>query len=89
MPEKFTYDDTTDVLTHSVTTAQKDVLGADVVAECRVDHYGPGIVAVRRDAATEAKLTKAVRDKIAARETAVNEAAAAEAAARLAAEQQQ
>lgn len=89
MAEKFTYDDAADVLTHSVTTAQKDVLGADVVAECRVDHYGPGIVAVRRDPALEAKLTKTIRDKITARETALNDAALAEAAARLAAEEQQ
>jgi DeoR/GlpR family transcriptional regulator of sugar metabolism len=88
MAEKITFDDATGTLTHSITTIQKDVNGLDVTNECRVDHNGAGILAVRRDPAIEAKLTKAVRDKITARETALNEAALAEAAARLAAEPQ-
>ena len=80
MPEKITYDDAANNLTHSFTKVQKDLNGADVTNETRIDHYGSAISAARRDSDFEDKLSKGVKDKITARverDRADGEAAAA------------
>lgn len=70
MPEIMTFEEAENRLTQSITKSQKNLAGEDEIGETRIDHYGPGVAAARRDAAFEGKLPAAVKTRLAAAEAA-------------------